>query len=256
MFDANALELLIKTAQGAGGIRSLPDDRDGKARLFDVRGELVERPVPPPLRDHQVCDLVSLIALAIRPTNPSPVIWYCATDVRLILDDDDRREIVVFQLTPSAEFAKLCELEETSSPLTQMGLIRLLRLELNVPSEQLAPFRRLDWSQRTGGGAKIEHTKQSLGRQIEAEISGADALPDSIGILIPVYREAGERVRYEVRCAIEINPTDQTFLLRPFPGQLDTAIELHQQDIASRLKENVKSETGLKQSVAVYHGQP
>lgn len=248
--DPETLKTLIELAQQAASVRTIGTDADGRTVILQEQGKLRERATPAPLRSASFHDLESLQAYAAQQVEQGnqPEIWHCEEVVSLVLNNQDRREVLHFPLNGSVELECLSQFAQQITLLPQSDFIRTLRMTLSAPPELIAPFRRLDWSSRSTGGAKVEHGRQSLGKELEAQISGIGELPEEIRLAVPLYRDQGERQQYTIRCLIEIDPIGQRFLLRPASGELEQALQAHQGDIRDRLLAEVDK-------IPVYYGR-
>jgi len=232
-----ALALIQDTAQKARGVRRLGPTADGRIERFDVDGKVVPFDIPPANRAHCVYSLADLIDCVEGAT--TPVVWYSATEVVLIVEDSDRRDRITFELTLSEQVTALDRLRDSAGgqlpAFSQRELLHFLRFSLDVPAETVNLFRKLNWADSTRAASNLGKGQESLGLEIEAECSGTDELPDELTVHIPVYREFGEREPWPVRLLIEIDTNSKTFRVRPAPGDLDTAIQRAQQSIGERL---------------------
>jgi len=189
--------------------------------------------------------------------DPDTVVWHGPEGVTLLLDDADRRDRVIFPLVPSREQIALKGLEENTiahDGFEQRPLIRFLRFELGLDNlPLLAKFRNLKFGLQSGQGSNLQHGKESIDRSIKEEIlsAGAEALPETITVEVPLYDTYGERHKYLVRLGLEIDTANSLFHLRPLPGALNYAIDQHQADIGRRLKEALE-----ETAVPVYFGAP
>lgn len=224
-------------------------------------GELKEIAVTPPVRNHRVASLEDLILLAAEAadgkldglTAAKPVVWHDAGAVRLTLDDADRRDGVTFKLTRSAEFQRLQAIDECPEPMDQRQFVRNLRIMLGQPELMAIPFRKLDWKTGMQASGEVLRGRESLGKQVEAQVQGVQDLPEELTIQIPIYREEGERRPYDCRCAVDIDVSMQRLTLIPFPNQIEDMIDRHQADIRSRLEGALRDKDP---KVPIYYGTP
>jgi len=246
-----AINRLAELACEGKMIAIVPGIDDPRKVYVDEGGQLKHVEIPPPLRNHTVGTLQDLIEYASRlGDDAAPVIWHYGNKVCLVIDDRDRRDVVTFPLTTSAEFDAI----QTSphDTLNQPQLIRLLRFKLGADAALIDKFRRLDWSHSTEGRAEVRHGKESLGKEITAKVEGVDELPDEIVVEIPLYEQQGEREEYEIHLGIEIDTVNQQFRVAAMPGQLRSAIDSHQDTIHSRLVRDLHT----KKDIPIYYGSP
>lgn len=141
-----------------------------------------------------------------------------------VFDLDDRRDAATCPLRPSPQYLWLKG--ESSKPLTQSDLVRLLRITLKgcVTADNLLPIvRQVKFDSSDGGVSTVEHGRQSMGRQVMAAVTGADIVPEETTLIVPVFENHGYAARIE--CAIEIDPATRTFKLTPYPLQVKAAMD-------------------------------
>jgi len=250
-FPKETLELIQDTARKAASPQVVADI-DPRMVHLAIDGTLHAINVPSPVREHRVYSLDDLVNYASNCPNGS--IWHSRSGVCLLIEDYDRRDRVTFALHASEQYDSI--VAAADKPLNQADLVKLLRLKLDLP-DLAAQFRRLDWAKSDGGRAEIQHGKESLGREILAEIQGVDQLPEEFRVEIPLYQEQGERDQvYLIRIAIDIDTVNRLFLLAPFPGELESAADHHQADIDRRLREGLGEGLGGPDGIEIYYGDP
>lgn len=245
-----ALALLLANARAAATAQHLEEVADERQVHYLIGEEIKTVAVPPPRVAHQVDRLDDLVELA--GDHPRAELWHSPAGVVLILDAGDRRDRCDVPLPYSERFEALRELEK-AAPFDQRRLIVFLRNRLAVEDAIVARFRRLDW---TGGGAtrsEIGRGKESIGREITAAITQASDMPDVIHVSAPVYTLAGVNTTETVAVAIDTNPTEQTFTLRPMPDELTIAEQRAQQTIREALQEQARM---CDPEPPVFAGQP
>ena len=246
-----ALEWLGKTITTGKEARTL-DLKNPRLAYVDQGGVLTPITVPPALRSHKVESVDDLAAAAEKWTGDSTV-WIGTDAVRLVLDDADRRDVVTLPLVKSPQFTTLEQLAKTPL-LDQQALIRRLRVDLpgaERRTELLSTVRKIKFRQSTSGEDDIQHGKESLGRAIEAQVTGSGDIPETVVVTGPVYCNHGEREQsYAVGLDLEILPSEQKFRLCPLPDELDKAARDALQGIRDRLN------GALTSSTAIFFGTP
>lgn len=228
------------------------DLKDPRTSYVDQGGMLNKFPVPPSLRSHKV-ESVDDLADAAEKWSGDNTVWIGADAVRLVLNDADRRDVVTLPLVKSPQFTTLEKLAATPQ-LDQQQVIRLLRV--NLPGierrlELLSIIRKIKFRQSTSGEDDIQHGKESLGRAIEAQVTGSGDIPETVIVTGPIYCNPGEREQsYAVGLDLEILPTEQKFRLCPLPDELDRATRDALQSIRERLNE------ALPDGTAIFFGTP
>ncbi len=252
-----AIQLIQETAQKAIGAKVIAELQEPRANYVQIGSALERIPRVPAVRGHAVERLADVIAFAEATTagkhskEPRMVLWHARDAVTLVLDDSDRRDLVQMALPWSDEYRAVANLGGIASPwLDQAAFVRFLWLNGLATDVIVAQFRRLRWASGQTANANLQRGKESLGREIEAEVAGAEELPTELVLSIPVYRAPGERTAYQVKCAVDTSPGDERLRLVPLPGELEKAVDLAQADIHKRLTD------ALGADIPVYYGTP
>jgi len=246
-----AIELIVKLGRDSESMRQvrIPGDHD---RVL-VGPDLVEYRIPPEPRRHTVRTVEDLGAAAKREAAHSGIsVWHDDERVVLVLDEATRREWFEMPLQVAATFKTLRGLE-TSYLFAQRDLLSLLRVELsgcNVSSELIQGLRKLKFRSSAEVRGEIGHARESLGRDVDAEIVADIALPERIEIDSAVYTNPGEDAAWPVVCMIDPQPLVQKILFRPLPGDLDEAVRQAQRGLRGRL------EATMPEGTPIYYGQP
>lgn len=269
MFPAETLKLIQATAQQAHAAQRL-DVPDPRRTHFVLQGERFEVPINPPLRKHVVYSLEDLIAYTLRAegasrtdgspegaprTGASPVLWYAQNGMRLILDDADRRDVVLFELEFSIPFKALQTLDREPVSMTQQQFLHLLRVQLGVDKFHVQKFRKLDWETIIRAKGEVDRGRDRLGKEIASQVSGVDDVPEELQVTVPVYRNPGEMEPHTVGCLIELNAANNTIQLVPKPGEVDLAVNAHLAGLRQRLEEGLAELEGDRQ-IPIYYGTP
>lgn len=184
-------------------------------------------PVPRPARVESAGTPDSLVALARRLGGEVRVYVALGTVLAFRSGDDERRDTVRLPLPLSAPFAGLMKWAESGWKGGQEQLVRLLRTTLAgsfAPASLLPTVRSLKFRQASDGSSEIQHGRQSMGKSIEASVSGANELPDEVTFRVPVWDLDDEDAYIAtVRCAFDVSVSDGVFVLTPLPGELARA---------------------------------
>lgn len=247
---------LVQLGRESSAATVLDDTGDPRLKLLNVGGEIKELTVLPELRDHQVRSLEDLVKAAVSENATQPVVYHSEDGVRLLLDDSDRRDVVTFRLTTSEPFNALFKLAsggENGVTLFQpRSLWRLLRTtfaDCSIDSALLRNLQKLKWRSGQETRQEFSQGRESIGKDIEAELQSDVAFPESITPMVRVYNELGEDEEWPVRCLFEVDALEQRILFGPFAGELDRASQLHQGSIRQRLEQSLEG-------VPIYYGTP
>jgi hypothetical protein len=228
---------------------------DPRLARFVVEGAVVEFPVPAPPRRHEVACLAEVVALANRfaADGGTPVVWYDARHVVLVIDDAGHRvETATLDLEVSDVFARLARLRAERSWLDQRAFVRLLRVELArtlEPVVLLEKVKRLKFENGVTTTGHVGRAAESLGREITSKLERGEELPEQVTLSAPVYKTAGETDPLPVRCSVEVNTMEGTFQLMPLPDEIERVLTLAVASIRDRLND-------LAEGVPAYHGRP
>ncbi len=247
-----ALEFLSQRVATHHAAKVVQIPGDGRKVYIDQGGKMETIDVAPALRKHTVHSVADLIEAAKR-WNAKPTIWVSDKAIVLVTDDSDRRDSVTLPLTKSAGFLRL-EALENSPVLDQLGMLRTLRIDLKGTAgraDLLTSIRSLKWRQSASGHVDVQQGKESLGKVIENEVTGAGAIPEEVMVSVPVYSNPGESKKsYPVLCDLEVIAADQEFRFRPVADELRNTLTLAQSEIVGEIG------AALPSDVAVFFGTP
>jgi hypothetical protein len=233
-----------------------------EVRLKDLPGEkrrlLVNKPdgthdfitLEPPPRNHVVNDLDSLMALSGDESS----IWVSRTAVVLLFRDADRFDRATFPLSYAPQTQKLIDIEKAGSPpMKQADLIFMLRTVFSDclvhAGDIINVLRRVKFRLGSQGESVVDHTKRSIGRSLEAEITGTGTIPEYLILEVPIWNECGGTRKIEV--ALEPDAATETFKFVPLPGKIGDAID----DAVMYLKESVAEDANTTTG-KIYIGTP
>lgn len=262
MFPVETLRELQSKAVAAarGEIVTIP----GNAReaFFVHNGTATPIGLPPALRQHEVCELDELCRyvkdrIATPGDDPkSIVVWHGRDEVVVILDDADRRDRVTLGLakTNAWEWVEACD--HTRPRLDAKEFLTLLKTTLD---ECVDPAALHDWqvalrnvrlTRKVASEQTTERGLEKLGREIQNECAGADAVPQVLMVSAAVYRNCGEvDVVADVTFDVSIDFDAGKFVLNPIGDRIANAVDACQHGIG----EYVREKTGLQ---SVFHGTP
>lgn len=202
----------------------------------------------PPLRAVKVGALSSLIAY-LAPFKDKAQVFLGPLGAVALLDGDDRRESATLALTPTDAWATLSGWTkwEQFHPET---IVKELR-GLDVPTGVVAALRKLDFKRQSGTKIETEHGKESLGRRVEAEVQGADKVPEFFDVDVSVFAEDGCRRVVTVRVEVYLNVKEETVDLRVTEDRVQRAVAEVLEDIADSIEAH-KEMAGVR----VFMGAP
>lgn len=246
-----ALDFLSTMFTKASSAKKLDVPGDGRKVFFDQNGTVAAFDVTPGLRKHTVNSVVDLIEAAKR-WNDAPVIWLAADKVVLVTDDGDRRDSVTLPLVKSAAFETLLKLAD-KPVVDQQQLIRILRIDLQGTINRanlLTAIRSIKFKTTDSGHANVQQGNESMGRLIEAEVTGAGDLPETVAVSCAIYSNHGEREKtYTVNCDLEVIASEKKFRFHPLPDEIERVTDAALTNIEAQIAEALKD-------VPVFMGTP
>lgn len=211
------IERLVKASQPPPFV-SRPGDPPHAVHQWDNAGGVYEfTEVEPPPLAVQLDTPQSLIDFSNQYGDAeASVVYYGEDKITLVLDRENRRDRATCKLLKSPQFLWLLNNKQA---MNQASFVRLLRIDLQGcllhGSELLATVRNLKWSGNSDASGNLQHAKESLGRAIEASVSGAGTIPEEVTLQVPVFENFSFLV--SIRCAVEVLVHEQQFRLTPYP---------------------------------------
>lgn len=214
---------------------------DGQSELMEADPPLLRRRLDRPE------DVVVFVEKLGDDERAQAAVFYDEKQIVCLPDAEDSRRRLVCKLDYTPQFAWL--LNESKTPLSQRDFVRLLRITFrgcyDLYPHLLALIRNLKWTGTSEAGAALVHGRESLGRAIESQVSGADSIPEELVLTVPIWRQYGTMT--QIACAVEIFPQEQHFKLTPYPMQMDDALD----DGLASLQNTLAAG-----DVSVYRGHP
>lgn len=263
--DEETLTLIQETAvraDGAAGkvqVLALPGEPPHVYATVGPDGVLQKHTVTPPFRNHMlrsVSEVPGFVASAKERFDSKPSIWYSPIAVIVLLDDSpDLNKLGAgrVQLVHTPQFAAVLKLQTTR--FNQKDFVRLLRTTLlgcldDDGRQLLRVARVIDFAVNTTGRGTVERSRESIGREIEAEVrSDAGEFPEGVVLSVRVFTDPALTVTRRVSCAVEIDAKDQTFELVPLPLQCEEAIQADMDQLRGMLEAGTSD-------VPIFYGNP
>jgi hypothetical protein len=245
------LEEIQKTAVAASGAKDklqlvpVPGSKIGEFAAVKPNGEF-EMMTPeqrPPDRRHKLLSIEELsayIEYAKGTLQATPVVYYSPDGIAVVLNDGTeslRADTATIELKPTKAHTTLKQ--SADKWLQQKDFIRLLRISLadclGEDGAQLVKVLRLvNFKGGSSGFGKVEHGRESMGKDIEDEVtSDAGPIPEQVTLLVRLYEDRGLQTRFPVRCAVEINSREALFNLSPLAGSIEAAVDEQMSAIGS-----------------------
>jgi hypothetical protein len=255
-------ESIGKTAVKAEGQRIFTAAAEPKHRYYlsDENGALTAVESGPEPRHHVAGGMEVIVDFAKRFHSPAegdgmPAIWYSRGGIVCLIDDGTRRDRVDMPLKLSKQMEVLLCLEGKRGGLKQAELIKLLRIEFADALSQAEGLvdlvRRVKFTVGAQTETEVRHTKTSIGRSLEAEITGASAIPENVTLEPRIFASGFPNIRRRIVCALDVDPQIEQFFLTPLAGETENALFDAESVIGDKLEELLG-----EVEVPVYYGAP
>lgn len=245
------LKELLDRVWGLAQSNLLPqevDVGDPRARHYLVGKEHVKVHRPTPVRKHTVQTLEGIFEACDR-WGGEGVLWHNRQNVVLVIDDDDRRDIVVMPLVVSEVFTLINKLGDQA--MDQATFVRLLKNQLNgyVPDSLRPVISKIEIASSAGQKNEINPGRERGSREFAVDVVGGE-MPEFIPATVPVYSNAGLRNNVPIRLSLDVTlpPQQVTFRVAPLPDQIEMAWQAAQAELHNLLVSRAKIE--------VFEGQP
>lgn len=186
----------------------------------------------------------------VNPAGFDAAVWYNRDAVSVLLNDEDRRERVVFNLALSPQIKSL---QKSGDAIKQRALILWLRTTmancLPVHPTFIDSVRTLKFRTNQEATGEFKKDRASLGKSIISELTASEELPEYVTFNVPVFDNGSlSNVRANVQCAIDIVPADENFFVIPIAGSIEKAITDGEEQILTKLQEGFGGR--------IYYGKP
>lgn len=185
--------------------------------------------------------------------------WYSRTGVIFDWEDFD---FATLSLNLSPQIQKLAEWEKSHRPLKQDQAVLALRTifpGMTTPSDLLAIVSNVQFKIDEQGRAVTGQGTRSVGRAMEARLENRDRIPDLVVFSVPVWENGGNlitSIKADVICALDADPTNQTFLFIPLAGSVERAIGVGEDALRGILEAQLARAFGEQKPPPIYHGTP
>lgn len=245
-----AIELIQGTAVKAEHAHKLFESRDGREVTYSVKGEIQKFELGISPRAHVVGSLNDLIRYVKMQVLGVYSIWHNCCGVRLLCNDADRSDKVTFDLTYSDAANKLFDMSNNKNRFEQSEFVRLLHRTFQVDASIVGVFRKLDFKIVQAAEGEFQHGKDRIGKSVQAEVAGTNAIPEVISISVPLYSNTGERDCHQIWLDVDLDAQRSQIICSPKPCEIEAAIDSHQDSIRERIL------AGLGEDIKVYRGNP
>ncbi len=240
------VEKLESMAFRSGEVK-LADHPDPHKKIVSHNGgyDVIDKPQH---RHHAAYDLETIVSFAI----PDGEIWYSSKQVVCYPQAAERINRLAMDFSFSKPFLFFVDLDAKPKTFSQRDLIFTLRTTLAKCQSKCPHFlkllRDLRFTSGSTDAASIQHGKSSVGKTIQREATGQDAIPEEIVFNVPIFMDKVACFA-DIECAVDVDAGTQTIQLVPLPGQVEAAKASAEWVISKRLLE-------FADGVKIYHGVP
>jgi hypothetical protein len=271
---ANTLAAIQKLAVDAATPKVVHVQSDPvHVNYLSVEGEVKRVVSPSAIRQHQAADIESLVESLVKSsseaidgdlpaTAPRAAIWYSVNGIVGYLDESLRRDHVTIPMGLSPQMQTMQDLSEQSPAraFSQMELIRFLKNDLYGCLARsgglLDNIRRVKFILNKQATGVQTTSKASYGNSIEAELTGADKLPEFVEFQVPVF--ANPRVQFiaSIACSFDCDLDNGLFMLKPTPMSVEVAIAEAEIETGARIKKYASDHNILDDRLLIFAGHP
>jgi hypothetical protein len=255
-------------AEAVKYLKQLADEANPSARVFAAEGEpdhvyYVAKPDGELVRTfatveparHTATDIETLVSWVEGSAGTTKEIWYSRRWIEggsAPANNQAPRCALTLTPSPQLDLLQQLELKRTGESFDQTSLIRVLRTSLADcwGGDLLGMVRKVRIDKAKQVEAEQQKGKVSLSRKDLAEMSGAADLPEEVVFDVPVFANGTIHARAGVRCALDLNPETERFVLTVIPGQIEKAFTTGEKWLESALAELIGDK-----NISLYFGQ-
>ena len=234
-----ALEYIVEIVNGSSHVTQI--HRTPKnITLVNCKGVVSNVEKPPIPLDATANDLDSLVALA---TAEKSTVWHNRKGVELVIDSSEgsyRSDRVKWNLSCSSKFD---ELRSGKCQCDHKSFVRYIVQNFRDELESLNPgvlgsLRSLKFATSDTQENDIQHGKESMGRSINREVTGASDLPETV--VLEVRRWAELDIFVKVELMLIVDAEKKTLELRPLADSAKRADIEANKTLGDMIREKVK----------------
>lgn len=262
LMPKDTLQLVQDTAVRAAGqparVFKVPGEPEHVYHLVGADGAITrcEAGLPPLTRC--AYDLTA-IASVVRLNPAGAEIWYGREAVVGLLGDRNR---ITLDLEPSPQFAKLKEWDEDGDggEAGQVEFVLMLRTLFSDSLPDHPTLRkdvsRVDFKKAQQASGEVAQAKVSMSRQMVAEASNADKIPEVLKFRVPVFASPKLPFSTTVKVAFDLDPQSEKFKLIPLAGEIENAHAAGETFIANQLAVLLGADKDAESAVPIFYGEP
>jgi hypothetical protein len=242
-------------------------------RVVTSDGKVRHDPVPPLPRGYHASSLDGFIEGVIKiggtesrlliaegegeseraqPDFPEATVFVGPQRVRLLLDEEDRREAITLDLKQTEAFTALRF--DKLKGLSQADMTHQLKRLFNnnvLPASLVPAIRKVKWKANSEGRSEIKVGNESIGRDVLREVHGFDGeWPEDVQLAVRVFTDPSLSETEEINCVFSIDLVAESFSLVPIEGECERALD----DALRRISDEIASTEGMPAHIRIVHG--
>lgn len=226
-----ALKTLFNTAVQARSVEVLQLPQcPPYARMVMHRatGEVVQIDAPRMPRGDTLVVLEDLAA-AVRDAEPdSAAVFVGQAGIVAVLDQSGRRvERITMPLTPCQAWMELTQRAQQRRPQAHAEFIQTLRLKFAgcADAEFVSTIRSITFDAAASGASDVGVGDKAVSKTVrERMYARGKPIPEEVRFTLPAVFTELESYEVNIRCLLDVDTSDQTFLLVPLAGEMEGAL--------------------------------
>lgn len=197
----------------------------------------------------------AIIEFVKAASDESPTVYYSANRIDATkIDSNGRRHAIGLNLPTQDAYRWLCgQSVDRAEVRPQRAFVNILRVIFRdaIPVDVIKNFRKVVWRADAETESAVAHNANSLGKKINATVSGESAIPEEMTLHIGVF-DISEALaaRYPVRVAVEAHHESKGFLMIPVANDLHKVRAQALEDLMARIR------SAIPESVPVIYADP
>jgi len=253
MMLKEAIEFLVKRGEQSTHWQPIDIADDEFAYFVDHKGDKQMVGKPQPHRNHEARS-IHTIADYLSACGESPQIWYDRENITAIIESDNPRNRIRFDFESSLQFKTLRASKDFLNSIKAPALCDLIRSTFDGcilnQAELLEIFSRVNFKTTEQAEVVTQRQQRSMGRNIESQISGLKAIPETLTFTIPAFENHLKAKKYSFVATLLCNPESESFTIVPMPDAIEKVYVAAEKDTHEMILEAVKED------IPVFYGQP
>lgn len=228
-------------------------------------GNQVEVDKQKPTTKHTLDNIDSLIGFIDQQADKDgflPYIFIRPTSIICILDYSEFRvHTLTVPLTQSPILSYLSKV--SGNQFEPKEAIRSLKYNLKtavLTPDPIPALQTLKFSSASSAEHANTWTSEGVSKSLQSSVTGASEVPEEFAVQFEMYPAIAHELEtagsVTVEMELHVDPTKQTLSFRPFPGSLDRAILMAQQDVQKTVFKKLIAADREPLSHLVFLGQP